>query len=279
MRQAQAYMAAKRPDDAIRSLRAALAQQPNLATAERDIAAIYVATGRSAEALNEAKAVQTKHPDEPLGYVLEAEIYVAQKNWGPAVRIYRDAVKRFDHPMLVARAHTVMQAAGEKQQAASMVESWIKQHPKDSVVLSYLAQSDLNAKRYDSAEQRYRMALERQPQNPMYLNNMAWAMHELKQPQALEYAQQAHELAPDNPAVMDTLGWIFVARGENERGLELLGRASELAPGAYDIRLHFAQALIKAGRKSAARKELEALSKLDSRLPVQREAAMLLSGL
>ena len=89
----------------------------------------------------------------------------------------------------------------------------------------------------------------------------------------------ARDLAPENPAVMDTLGSIMVESGQTDRGLELLGRASELAPNAYDIRLHFAKALIKAGRKDAARKELEPLSKLDSRLPVQREASALLSGL
>jgi thioredoxin-like negative regulator of GroEL len=78
---------------------------------------------------------------------------------------------------------------------------------------------------------------------------------------------------------MDTLGWILVENGDTPRGLELLGRASEMAPGAYDFRLHFAKALIKAGRKEAARKELEVLAKLDHRLPVQQEAATLLSGL
>lgn len=279
MRQAQAYMAAKRPDDAIRSLRAALELQPNLATVERDIAAIYVATGRSAEALREARTVQDKHPTAPLGYLLEAETYVAQKQWAPAVRIYLDAVKRFDQPQLVARTHAVMQAAGQSQQADAMAEHWIKQHPKDVVVLAYLAERDIAAKRYAAAVKRTRIALERQPDNPIFLNNLAWTMHELKQPKALEIAERAQALAPENPAIMDTLGWILSESGQSDRGLELLGRASELAPNAYGIRLHLAKALIKTGRKSAARKELEALSKLDSRLPVQREAATLLSGL
>jgi thioredoxin-like negative regulator of GroEL len=78
---------------------------------------------------------------------------------------------------------------------------------------------------------------------------------------------------------MDTLGWILLQSQQSERGLELLGRAAELAPDAYEIRLHFAKALIKAERKRAARKELEALAKLDSRLAVQQEAAALLGGL
>jgi predicted Zn-dependent protease len=78
---------------------------------------------------------------------------------------------------------------------------------------------------------------------------------------------------------MDTLGSILSERGENERGLQLLGRASALAPQSPQIRLNFAKALVKAGRKDAARKELEVLTKLDSRLPVQHEAASVLAGL
>ena len=70
-----------------------------------------------------------------------------------------------------------------------------------------------------------------------------------------------------------------VESGNAPRGLDLLARASDLAPNVYSIRLHFAKALLKVGRKDAARKELEVLAKLDTRLPVQHEAAALLSGL
>jgi putative PEP-CTERM system TPR-repeat lipoprotein len=279
VRQAQAYLAAKRPDDAIRALRQALSLNPDLATAERDIAAIYVATGRIDDALREAKEVQTKKPDKPFGYALEGEIYAAQKKWGAAAGVYENAVKRFQLPLLIARAHALMEAAGQGPKAEAMVRAWIKDHPDDTVVLAYLSQRDLAAKRYSDAAKYLHTALERQPNNPAFLNNLAWAMHELKQPNALQYAERAHDLAPENAAIMDTLGSILVDTGDTPRGLELLGRASELAPNAYDIRLHFAKALIKAGRKDAARKELEVLAKLDNRLPVQREAAALLSGL
>ena len=279
VRQAQAYMAAKRPDDAIRSLRAALALRPNLATVERDIAAIYISTGRTDDALREAKTVQAKYPDAPFGYALEGEIYVAQKKWGPAERVYRDAAKKFQRPLLVARTHAIMEAAGEGSAADAMAEKWVKDHPKDTVVLAYLSERDLGAKRYTAAAKHLHVALEREPNNPVFLNNLAWAMYELKQPNALQYAERAHELAPDNPAIMDTLGWILVEGGSGPRGLELLGRASELAPNAYGIRLHFAKALIKAGRKDAARKELEPLAKLDKSQPIQHEAAALLSSL
>jgi len=276
---ARAHMAAKQPDEAIKALRAVLALRPDLASAQRDIAAIYVATGRHKDALHEARAVQAENPKQPFGYALEAEVYVAQKKWDSAERAYREALKKFDLPGLVARTHTVMEAGGKRSEAEALAEDWIKRHPNDASVLAYLAEGDIAAKRYESAAQRYHSALERQPNNALFLNNLAWATKELKQPRALEYAERAHELAPDSPQIMDTLGSILSEKGQSERGLELLGRAAELAPDAYQIRLNFAKALIKAGRKGAARKELEVLAKLDSQLPIQQEAAALLASL
>jgi putative PEP-CTERM system TPR-repeat lipoprotein len=279
VRQAAAYMAAKQPDDAIQSLRKALTLRADLAGVQRDIAAIYVATGRHEEAVREARAVQAQRPKEPFGFVLEGDIYAGQRTWDAAERAYRTALNKFDLPILVTRVHASMEAGGKRPEADLMAEIWVKEHPKDAIVLSYLADRDLAAKRYDSAARRYRIALERQPDNPLFLNNLAWAANELKQPNALDYAERAHEIAPEDPAVMDTLGWLLVEHGQNERGLDLLGRASELAPNAHEIRLHFAKALIKSDRKDAARKELEVLTKLDRRLPIHQEAQALLSGL
>lgn len=279
VRLASAYVAVKDPDNAVKSLRAALALRPELMSVQRDITAVFVASGRMDAALREARTVQAKHPKQPLGFVLEAEVYLAQKNLERAEQLYRDAVKRFDLPLLVARSHSLTAAKGSVAEADAMAENWIKVHPDDTAVLSYLAERDLIAKRYGSAVKRYRVALERHPDHPQVLNNLAWAANELKHPEALEYAERAHELAPDNAAIMDTLGSILAQRGESERGLELLARATELAPDAHRVRLNFAKALIKAGRKNPARKELEALAKLDSRLPVQQEAAALLADL
>jgi putative PEP-CTERM system TPR-repeat lipoprotein len=276
---AAAYLAAKQPDDAIKALRAALTLRPDLLAAQRDIAAIYVRSGRSDEALREAREIRTKYPERPIGYMLEGEIYAAQKQWDNAERSYRNTLKKFDLPSVMARAHTVIEASGKRAEADAMAENWIKANPKDTTLLAHLGDRDLAAKRYAEAAKRYQSALERQPDNPVLLNNLAWTANELRQPDALQYAERAHELAPQHPAIMDTLGWMLTQRGENERGLDLLGRAAELAPDAHEIRLHFAKALIKAQRKAAARKELEALAKLDSRLPVQKEAASLLQGL
>ena len=118
-----------------------------------------------------------------------------------------------------------MTAAGRQAKADGLAEDWIRQNPKDASMLAYLGAREMRARRYEAAVKRYQTALQRLPDNPLFLNNLAWASHQLKQPAALEYAERAFELAPRNPAVMDTLGMILSDKGETERGLELLGSA------------------------------------------------------
>src|SRR4029453_17694789 len=125
----------------------------------------------------------------------------------------------------------------------------------------------------------YLPARQRMPDTPLVLNNLAWVMNELGRPEALEYAERAHELAPDDPAIMDTLGAILAQAGQADRGLEFLGRAAAGAPDEHQIRLNFAKALLKTDRKSAARRELEQLAKLDEGIPARQEAVELLRGL
>jgi putative PEP-CTERM system TPR-repeat lipoprotein len=276
---ARAHMAAKQPDDAIKALRAALALRPDFDAAQRELAAIYVATDRHADALREAKAMQARRPKDALGHVLEGELYVAQQRLDLAARTYRGALKKFDRPGLAVRTHSILASAGMRAEADALAEDWVRRHPEDALMLAYLGDEDLAARRYQRAEARYRSALQRTPDNPLLLNNLAWVMNELKRPAALEYAERAHELAPDNPSIMDTLGGILADAGQTERGLELLGRATELAPEAHQIRLNFAKSLLKTDRKSAARRELESLARLDEKLPERQEAVKLLGEL
>src|SRR4051812_43410595 len=276
---ARAYMAAKQPTGAVKSLRAALAIRPDLEAAQRDIAALYVAMGRHEDALREARTVQAQRPQDPLGQVLEAEVYLAQKKVHLAEQTYRRALKKFDRAALAVRTHSILEAAGKSGEADALAEEWIRRHPQDAMMLAYLADRDLAAKRYARAETLYRSALQRVPDHPLLLNNLAWVSQELGRSSALEYAERAHELAPDNPAIMDTLGSILTKSGQVERGLELIGRAADAAPDAYQIRLNFAKSLIKTDRKIAARKELERLPTLDEKLPERQEAVKLLGGL
>ena len=115
--------------------------------------------------------------------------------------------------------------------------------------------------------------------NAVALNNLAWILTDANDPKGLEYAEEAHRIAPFNPTVLDTFGWSLARNGQAKRGVALLRMATALAPANAEIRLHFAKALLETGDKAGARNELTALSsKLDKASPIRAEAEKLLAS-
>jgi len=80
--------------------------------------------------------------------------------------------------------------------------------------------------------------------SPLVLNNLAYAQDQLgNEPVALDYAMRALAVAPGNPSVMDTAGWLLVRTGKDKaRGLALLQQASAKSPTNVTIRNHLGSA-------------------------------------
>lgn len=276
---ARAQAAAKDYDAAAQTLRKALALQPTQMDALQGLLAVQIAAGKPEEALAEARALQKARPKDPAGFVLEGEVHLAQKKTSEAIVAYSEALKRQAAPAIAVRLHRLLAAANRAPEADALAARWLKEHPKDAVMRLHLAERDLARKDYKAAARGYRELLALQPDNALVLNNLAWALAQQNDPAALGYAEKAYALAPNSPAIADTLGWMLVERGDAKRGTEILAQAARAAPNAAEIRLHYAKALLKAGDKSAARKELEAVSAAAGESPFKAEAADLLKNL
>ena len=55
--------------------------------------------------------------------------------------------------------------------------------------------------------------LERQPNDVVALNNIAWLLAERDSGAAEKYARRAYSIAPQSAAVGDTLGWVLLKKG------------------------------------------------------------------
>lgn len=275
LRMAEVHLRAKNKDQALQSLREALVLKPDLVQAQRAVIAINLEDGRVQEAVAVAKEVQKQRPKQSIGFLLEGDIHASKKNWDAAAAAYRAGLKSADASDLAIRLHTVLGAGGKAAGAEQFAGGWLKTHPNDAAFRTHLATASLAGKDYQAAIQQYRKVLEKEPNNALVLNNLAWVLAQLKDPQAIQYAESAHKLAPDHPAIMDTLGVMLIEKGNTARGLELLRKASAAAPGAGDIRLNLARGLISAGQKAEAKKELDELAKLGDKFARQSEVTQL----
>jgi Flp pilus assembly protein TadD len=87
-------------------------------------------------------------------------------------------------------------------------------------------------------------------------------------------ARKALALAPREPTILDTVGWIEYLMGNTAEAAKLLVQASRGAAGSPEIRLHAAFALAAQGARAAAESELAAALKiapaLEKRADVQQ---------
>ena len=280
LRQAEVQLAAKNREAAREALTRGLTALPASLPLQRAVVLLDLEDKRYAEAQKRARAMQTQEPKQTVGYLLEGDVLATQRLWNDAQNAYRNGlVKVPASSELAMRLYTVMVAGGQTAEAGKFGEGWLKAHPKDVGLLVQFGAVAAQRKDYAQAASYYRRALEVQPRNPVILNDLAWMLGRTGDAKALGYAEQAYKLAPNQPAIMDTLGALQVEQGQVAKGTELLRKAVELAPQNGDIRLNFARALIKGGDKGAARSELETLSKLGEQYSRQNEVSELLKTL
>ncbi len=266
-------------DGSIASMLAAVTLAPDVPAVWISLAAGYANAGRIEPGIDQARRMQRQHADWAGGFVVEAELKAQQKNWPESAAAYRAALARQPAPFLVGRLHSALLAAGKPDEANAVSQRWLKDHPLDVTVRAYLAEQRLASKDYRGAVSQLSDALRIEPDNLMLLNNIGWALNELGDPKAVEFAERAYAQAPQSASTADTYGWVLVTRGDVARGVALLRQAVELEPSDTGKRMRLARALIKAGDKDAARKELGNLSKSDVAPPVRAEAEKLLKEL
>jgi putative PEP-CTERM system TPR-repeat lipoprotein len=249
-------------------------KDPNVA---RDLVVGYLMMGKTDEALKQARALQQQLPTSATGFILEGDIYATAKQWGPAERAFRDGLKADpSSTLLVVKLHGVLSASGKKAEADALARKRLQDQPDDFVFRSYLGEQALNARDFRTAATVYQGIVAQQPTNVAALNNLAWALGQLGDPKALGFGERALKLAPQSPLVLDTVGVLLLAQGDSAKAVDLLSRAVAAAPDRPDIRLNYAKALLKAGRKEDARRELTQLEGVKQDFPGKAEVATLL---
>jgi putative PEP-CTERM system TPR-repeat lipoprotein len=257
VRLASVHIAQKRNGPALDALHKALALEPDMLEARFTLVNLLVMMGKFDDALAVAAAAQKRQPEAPGGYKLAGDVYSAQGKHAAALAAYDKALALNPRGPFLVQVYGALLKLGRAAEADARAGEWLRQHPGDIPTRLYYASSKLVKNDPKAAIPHYETVLKYEPDNLAALNDLAWSHQRLGQRQALGYAQRAYQLAPDNPAIIDTLGWIYLEQGELARALPLLQMASALAPQAPEIHYHYGMLLARSGDKRGARRELE----------------------
>jgi Flp pilus assembly protein TadD len=100
-----------------------------------------------------------------------------------------------------------------------------------------------------------RRAYELAPQQPFVLNYLGYALliRGEETAEAERLIREAHRLAPDNAAITDSLGWALYHKGQLAEAIPLLEQAAQAEPADVEINEHLGDAYYAAGRRVEAR--------------------------
>ena len=252
------------PDVALEAAQRLAADYPDNISAHNLIGGLHLSQGRyeaATQAFEQARDLQPASAEVRFNLGMTA---AAAGNLEQAVAHFERGFERDPNnvaPML--RLADIQRSAGDSEAAAETFEKALTV-ADESTSLSLtperlaLAGWYLEQERFSDAIGHYE-ALARQTERavPGVLNNLAWVYSRSGDERALATAQEAYELAPDSPAIQDTLGWIHFRAGRVDEAVTLLSQAAEQASEAPETLYHYGAALAETGNEADARANLE----------------------
>lgn len=179
---------------------------------------------------------------------LLGEIRMAQKRYPDAIATYRAAYAKDASASSVYGLYGALMAARQASEAATVMAAWRSRNPQDRLAAHALGEAWLAQKDALRARGIYSELVRTDPKDARAHNNLAHVLLQLGDAAALKHAEQARALAPNQPQVNDTLGWVLVQQGQVEKGLRYLREAALRAPEDTEIQRHLSVALAKMKR-------------------------------
>lgn len=272
---ARVAVAASDNDEAGRLLRRVLEIDPGELTATIGLAQLAARRGD----LEEAHSWLSQGQEAPLLLQLRGELFTGQQRYSDAAAAFSRAFEMQPSSELALKTYAVATRAGSPE-PESALRAWVADHPDDirgNFVLGLLAQA---AADNDAAVSHYESIVAVDPTHTAALTNLAGLYGQRGDQRALKLAARAHKLRPDDPAIADTLGWLYVMNDNADAALPLLEQAAEGLPQSLEIRYHLAVAIAEAQDDSEhGLRELRDLLESGAEFPSRADAQSYLARL
>ena len=272
------YMAMQQEGKAKQTFEKLLALQPDNAKAFTFLLQITQKGGAKQDDL--IKMTQTQIGKAPKSgglQVLLGNLYLSVNQPDKALDAYQKAQDLDpDNPQSYAMSAMILTKQGKTDQAIAEYKDLLAKQPKAIGAYMGLGSIYEQTGKRDLAKDAYTKILAIKPDFAPAANNLAWMIAESKDPdlgEALRLAMTAKQQQPDDPHIIDTLGWVHYKRGSFGLARNEFTQAVQKQAEMPVLRYHLALALYGEGKKQEAIKELEKALAQDKPFQEKDEAA------
>ncbi|RBI66884.1 hypothetical protein DQ400_11815 [Vreelandella sulfidaeris] len=258
---AQLYLEEGHPEPAQRLLQPLIGQPevPNLAYYL--LGAITQAQGDTDNALLYYRQVSEGEEFLPAR-AAAAQMLIEEDRLLDARAFLRIERMRFDNYFteLVMLEVQLLDEMNQPEDANALLDREIARTPDDASLLYMRAMRRWEAGDIAGMEQDLRQILRTDPDNAEALNALGYTLADLnlsgRLQEAFELIERAYEADPDNPAVLDSMGWVYFRLGQPEEALPWLESAYMQMPD-QEVAAHLAEVLQALGRDEEARQLIQ----------------------
>ncbi|HMU64938.1 MAG: tetratricopeptide repeat protein [Nitrosomonas sp.] len=156
--------------------------------------------------------------------------------------------------LMLAEAQ-LLREVGKHQDAFNLLDKNLARNPDQPELLYDRALAADKIDRFDIVEKDLRRLIELKPDNAHAYNALGYSLAErgIRLAEALSLIQKAVELSPDDPYIMDSLGWVYFRMGKIQEGLNYLNLAFSSRPDP-EIAAHLGEVLWVQGERENAEK-------------------------
>lgn len=207
-------------------------------------ATYLIRLGRTKDAIKIADELGAQFPKLSLGKILQGNAYLADKKLDEATQAYHEAYRIQANARTLLTLTNLLNVQNKREEAIKLLNEALAEKPNNLALRYKLAAFYQALNNTEQAERHYLLILEKQPNNVLALNDLAWMYAQQGNPKALGLAKKAFDKAPKSAAVSDTYGYILLQHGKLEESLAILEKAAALAPKSADIQYHLAKAYL-----------------------------------
>jgi tetratricopeptide (TPR) repeat protein len=152
-----------------------------------------------------------------------------------------------ENPQMFSLYGAIMDAKGEYEKALKRLEQGMERFPEHAQLLFYYGTLNDKIGKKELMVQTMKKVLELDPKHTQAINYLAYTYAEdssnLSEAETL--ARKAHQLSPEDPFIMDTLGWVLFKQGRVKEAILWLETAHNQQPTESIIADHLGDAYIQ----------------------------------
>ena len=219
----------------------------------------YAQTAQPEKALENLERANELLPQDDIAWRQRLQLLMSQQEYEKTIEVGQKADESVpDDAFIQFFVGSAYMLSDQNKKAEEWLENATRapaRRPFKSVVYSTLGDVRANLEKHEASDEAYELALRYDPENDNAMNNYAYNLSVRGEnlERAKELALKAIEVAPENAAYLDTVGWVYFKLGDYDRARRFIDASIKTGAASAEVLEHMGDVEEQLGNMDEAR--------------------------